>query len=109
VKTVRNISIGLLFILSAWNFYLGISTNPLKGYMMYFVFGAAFLTLGAVLVSKIKAAPPVGLIISVAILFLYPMMADLQNFTPWTSGIMAAVDAIVIICCLVMVLVKIKN
>lgn len=109
MKTIRNISIALLFILSGWNFYLGISTNPLKGYMMYFVFGTGFLTLGAVLVSKIKAAPPVGLLLSIAIFFLYPILADLSNFTPWTAGIMAAADAIILICCLILILVRLKN
>jgi hypothetical protein len=109
VKLIRYISVVLLFILSAWNIYLGILHRPEIDHVTYFVFGAGFFALGAVLISRFRSASSVGFIVSATVLIVYPMIADLKNFTPWSSGIMAGIVAIVLICCLILMMVKLKN
>jgi hypothetical protein len=76
---------------------------------MYFIFGACFFALGAVLNSRFRSVSTIGFIVSATVLIVYPMLADLKGFTPWSSGIMAAVVAIVVICCWILMLVKLKN
>jgi hypothetical protein len=109
VKLIRYISVILLFILSGWNICLGIIHRPEPDFFMYFVFGAGFFALGAVLNSRFRSASSVGFIVSATVLIVYPMIADLRNFTPWSSGIMAGVVAIVVICCLILMMLKVKN
>jgi hypothetical protein len=109
MKTIRHISVVLLFILSVWNFYLGILNHPEKGYLMFFVFGAGFLSLATVLATRIREATVVAFVLSFSVLILYPLLGDFSNFTPWSSGIMAALDAVVVICCFFLILSKVKN
>jgi hypothetical protein len=109
VKLIRYISVILLFILSAWNISLGILHIPDADNVMYFVFGACFFALGAVINSRFRSASAVGFIVSATVLIVYPMLADLKGFTPWSSGVMAATVAIVIICCWVNIMIKLKN
>jgi hypothetical protein len=109
VKLIRYISVALLFILSVWNICLGILHRPDPDNVIYFIFGTCFFALGAVLISRFRSASAVGFIVSATVLIVYPMLADLKGFTPWSAGIMAAFVAIVVICCWIHIIVKLKN
>jgi hypothetical protein len=104
--TIRILPAGLLLFLCVLNFYLGFIASPDGGFVMYIVFGAVYFTLGMLLITKIRIATWIGFIIPLAVLFIYPVMVDFENLNPWTSGIMGAIDAIVVICCLFLSLVK---
>jgi len=104
--SVRSLSAGLLFLLFGWNLYLGIITKPDPSFLMYIVFCVVFFTLVVLLITKIRFAELIVFIISIAILFIYPLMVDFKNLNPWSSGIMAGIDVLVIICCSLMLLLK---
>lgn len=104
--SIRYISAGLVFLLFVWNLYLGIITRPDASFLKYIVFGVVFLTLIVLLIRKIRFAELLGFIISFAVFFVYPLMMDFKNLNPWSSGIMAGIDVIVLICCLLMLLLK---
>ncbi len=109
MKLIRYISVILLFILAVWNIFHGILHKPDTDNDIYFVFGSGFFALGAVLNSRFRSASAVGFIVSATVLIVYPMLTDLKGFTPWSSGVMAAAVAIVIICCWVNIMIKLKN
>jgi hypothetical protein len=104
--SIRSIPAGLLILLCVLNLYLGIITRPDPGFVMYLVFGAVYLTLGVMVISKIRFALLLGFIITLALLFIYPLLVDFKNLNPWSSGIMGAIDAIIVICCLILLLLK---
>jgi len=104
--TIRYLSAGLLLLLCVLNLYLGIITKPNPGFVMYIVFGVVYFTLIVLLISKIRLALWLGMIIPLALLFIYPLMVDFKNLNPLSYGIMGAIDAIVLICCFILVLLK---
>ena len=103
---IRYFSAGLLLLLCVLNLYLGIITKPNPGFVMYIVFGVVYFTLIVLLISKIRLALWLGMIIPLALLFIYPVMVDFKNLNPLSYGIMGAIDAIVLICCFILVLLK---
>ncbi len=103
---IRYLSAGLLLLLCVLNLYLGIITKPNPGFVMYIVFGVVYFTLIVLLISKIRFALWLGMIIPLALLFIYPLMVDFKNLNPLSYGIMGAIDAIVAIFCLILVLLK---
>ena len=103
---IRYLSAGLLLLLCVINLYLGIITKPNPGFVMYIVFGVVYFTLIVLLISKIRLALWLGMIIPLALLFIYPVMVDFKNLNPLPYGIMGAIDAIVLICCFILVLLK---
>jgi len=103
---IRYLSAGLLLLLCVLNLYLGIITKPNPGFVMYIVFGVVYFTLIVLLISKIRFALWLGMIIPLALLFIYPLMVDFKNLNPLSYGIMGAIDAIVLICCFILVLLK---
>jgi hypothetical protein len=104
--SIRNLSAGFLFLLFVFNLYLGIISKPDNGFVMPLVFGVVYFSLGLLLISKFRFAEIIGFIMTSAILLIYPIMVDFKNLTVWSSGILAGIDAIVIICCLLMLLLK---
>jgi hypothetical protein len=104
--SIRHISSGLLLLLFALHLYLGIITMPDSSYVMYLVFGIIYFALGMLFLSKFRYAELLGLIITSGILFIYPAIVNLKYLNPWSSGVMGAIDAILIICCLLMLLLK---
>ena len=103
---IRYFSAGLLLLLCVLNLYLGIITKPNPCFVMYIVFGVVYFTLIVLLISKIRLALWLGMIIPLALLFIYPVMVDFKNLNPLPYGIMGAIDAIVLICCFILVLLK---
>ena len=103
---IRYFSAGLLLLLCVLNLYLCIITKPNPGFVMYLVFGVVYFTLIVLLISKIRFALWLGMIIPLALLFIYPLMVDFKNLNPLSYGIMGAIDTIVLICCFVLVLLK---
>jgi hypothetical protein len=106
MKAIRLLSASLLLPLCVVNLYLGIITKPYGSFVMYITFGIVYLTLGMLLISKIRFAVWLGFIIPLAVLFIYPFMVDFKNLDPWSYGIMGAIDAIVVICCFILLLLK---
>jgi len=92
--------------LSVLNLYLGIISRPDPGFVMYLVFGGIYFTLVMLMISKLRLASWLGFIIPLAILFIYPSLVDFKNLNPWSSGIMGAIDAIIVICCFILILIK---
>jgi hypothetical protein len=106
MKAIHNLAAGLLLLLSILNIYLAIITKPDPSYSMYLVFGIVYFVLALLLYSNIRFSEFLGFIIPLAILFIYPALIGFKNLNPWSSGIMGAIDAIVVICCLIMLLLK---
>jgi len=106
MKAIRYLSAGLLFFLCVINLGVGIITWPEPGFVMYMVVGIVYFTLGLLLTTKYGIALWLGLLIPLALLFVYPVVVDLKYLNPWLSGVMGSFDAIVAICCLIMLLLK---
>ncbi len=109
MKTINCIPAGFLLLLFVLNLYLGIITRPDPGFVIYIVFGVVYFTLGVILISKMRCAELLGFIIPLAIVFIYPLIVDFKNLHPWSSGFLGAINAVVVLCCLYLLLVKIKN
>jgi hypothetical protein len=109
MKAIHYLPTCLLLILFVLNLYLGIITRPDPGFVMYIVFSFIYFMLGVLLISKMRYAELLGFIIPLAILFIYPLMVHFKNLHPWSSGILGAINAIVIICCLILLMIRIKN
>lgn len=109
MKTIHYLPISLLLLLSGLNLYLGIITNPDPGFVIYLVFGVVYITLGVLLITKMRCADLLGFIIPLAIVFIYPLIVDFKNLHPWSSGFLGAINAVVVLCCLYLLLVKVKN
>jgi len=109
VKAIHYLPISLLLLLSVINLYLGIITKPDSSFVIYIVFGVVYFTLGVLLINKMKCADLLGFIIPLAIVFIYPLIVDFKNLHPWSSGFLGAINAVVVLCCLYLLLVKIKN
>jgi hypothetical protein len=108
MKAIRYLSAAPLLLLCILNLYIGIIAIPEPGFVWFIVFGILFFTLGALVISKIRFAPWISFLVPFAILFIYPLIVDFKELTPWSSGIMGAFDAIVVICALIILLNKIK-
>jgi hypothetical protein len=106
MSAIRSIPTGLLLLTGALNLFLGIITRPDPSFGVYLIFSIVYFALGVLLISKIRFAELIGLIFTLAILFIYPLIVEFKNLDPWSSGIMGAIDAIVIICCLILLLLK---
>jgi hypothetical protein len=104
--SIRSVSASFLFLLFVLNLYLGIIAIPEKSFLMYLIFGVVYITLGLLLIGKIRFAELLGFLIAFAILIIYPIMVDFKNLHPWSSGLLAGIDAIVVICCFLMLLLK---
>ena len=109
MKTIHYLPTSLLLLLSGFNLYLGIITNPDPGFVIYLVFGVVYITLGVLLITKMRCADLLGFIIPLAIVFIYPLIVDFKNLHPWSSGFLGATNAVVVLCYLYLLLVKIKN
>jgi hypothetical protein len=109
MKAIYFLPAGLLLFLCILNFYLGIITKPDNGFIVYLVFGAVYLALGVLLISRFRFAEILGIVITLSILLVYPVLVGFQNMHPWTSGLMGGIDAIVFICCLILLMLKIKS
>ena len=109
MKAIPFLPTGLLLLLCSLNLYLGILARPDSSFMMFMVFSVVYLTLGVLFIRKIRFAELLGFIISFAIIFIYPLLVDFQNMHPWSSGIMGAINGIVVIYCLYLLMIKIKS
>ena len=109
MKAIYFLPSGLLLLLCVLNFYLGIITRTENAFIVYLVFAAVYLMLGVLLISRFRFAEILGLLITLAILFIYPLLVGFENMNPWSSGIMGGVNAIIFICCLILLLLKTKN
>jgi hypothetical protein len=109
MRSIRIIPIGLLFLLFVANLYIGILTSPGHGFVNYLIFSAVYLTVGLLMISKFRFAELTGFLVPIAIFFIYPIMPDFKNLHPWTSGIMSMFNATIMICCFILLILKIKN
>jgi hypothetical protein len=109
MKAIYFVPTGLLLLLCVLNFYLGIITKPDKGFVIYLVFGVVYFAMGVLLASRFRFAELLGLLLTFAILLSYPLLVGFENMNPWSSGIMGGINAIIFICCLILILLKIKN
>jgi hypothetical protein len=106
MNAIRYIPTSLLLLLCVLNLYLGIIARPDPSFVMYMVFGVVYFLLVMLMISKLRFASLLGFLIPLALLFIYPSMVDFENLSPWSSGIMGAIDAIIVICCLILLLLK---
>jgi hypothetical protein len=95
-----------MLLLCILNLYLGVIARPDSGFVIYMVFGGVYLILVVLMVSKLRFASLLGFLIPLVLLFIYPSLVDFKNLNPWSSGIMGAIDAIIVICCLILLLLK---
>jgi hypothetical protein len=109
VRSIRIIPIVLLFILFVLNLYLGFITYPDVGFINYLIFSIIYLVLGLLLTSNIKFSDLIVFIATLAILFIYPVIIDFKHLHPSSSGIMSTINAIILIACFILVLLKIKD
>lgn len=109
MKAIPYFPTTLLLFLCLLNLYLGIIDTPDQGFDMYLLFGVVYLSLGLLFIRKIRFAELLGFIASFVLLFIYPMIVDFHNLQPWTSGIMGALNATVIVSCLFLLLIKVKS
>lgn len=109
INTIRIIPVFLLLLLFVSNLYLGITASPNTNLVKYLIFSVIYLILGLLLISKIKFADLIGLLITLLIFFIYPVIMDFKNLHSWTSGIMSTFNGIVTISCFIMLLLKIKD
>jgi hypothetical protein len=109
MRSIRHIPVFLLLLLFVSNLYLGIITIPNPAFVKYIIFSAIYLTTGVLLISKIRFAELIGFLIPLAILFVYPIIIDFKDLHPWSSGVLGAFNAMVMICCFILVLLKIKT
>lgn len=109
MRSIRFIPILLLFLLFGLNLYLGITTRSHPSFIKYLVFSAIYLMLGVLLISNIRFADLLGVLILLAIFFIYPLILDFKDLHPWSAGILAAINVIVLISCFISVLIKIKS
>lgn len=106
MNAIRYIPASLLLLLCVLNFYLGIIAMSDPGFVIYMVFGVVYFMLVLLMISKLRFASLLGFLIPLVLLFIYPSMVDFKNLNPWSSGIMGAIDAIIVICCLILLLLK---
>jgi len=109
IGTTRLLPILIVLFLFISNLYLGIITYTYVSFTKYLIFSIVYLGLGFILISKIKFAELIGLIITLAILFVYPAVMDFKNLHPWSSGLLSAFNAIVIISCFFLLMLKVKD
>jgi hypothetical protein len=108
MKAIRYLSAAPLLLLCFINLYIGIIASPEPGFVWFILFGILFFTLGVLVMSTIRFAPWINFIVPFGILFIYPLIVDFKDLTPWSSGIMGAFDSIVVICALIILLNKIR-
>ena len=109
IRSIRIIPIILLFLLFVTNLYLGFITFPDASFVNYVIFSMIYLALGLLLTSKIKFSELIVFIATLAILFIYPMIIDFKNLHPSSSGFMSAINAIILIACFILLMLKIKD
>ena len=109
INTIRIIPVVLLLLLFVSNLYLGLTTNPNPSFIKYLMFSVIYLILSLLLVSKMKFAELIGLLATLLIFFIYPVILDFKNLHPWSAGIMSTFNGIVTISCFIMLLLKIKE
>jgi hypothetical protein len=109
MRSIRLIPILLVFLISGLNLYLGIIARSQSDLIKYSVFSGIYLMLAVVLISKFRFSDMVGILIPLAIFFVYPAIMDFKDLHPWSSGFLAAINAIVMISCFFSVLIKIKS
>jgi len=109
MRSIRFIPVILLVLLFGLNLYLGVIAKLHPVFVKYLVFSVIYLILGVLLISKIRYADVLGFLIPLAIFFIYPLILDFKDLHPWSSGILAALNTIVMISCFISLLLKIKN
>ncbi len=107
--SVRIIPIGLSILLFASNLYLSFITYPNSSFLKYLTFGFVYFILGLLFISKIRFAELIGLIVTVTIFFIYPAILDFRNLHPSSAGVLSIFNAIVMITCFILLLLKVKN
>jgi hypothetical protein len=109
IKSIRIIPIVLLFLLFASNLYLGFITYPDASFVNYVIFSIIYLALGLLLTSNIKFSELIVFIATLVILIIYPVIIDFKNLHPSSSGLMSIINAIILIACFILLLLKIKD
>lgn len=109
MRPIRLIPTLLAFLLFGLNLYLAIINRSQSEFVKYLVFSGIYLLLAMVLISKFRFSDLLGILIPLAIFFVYPAIIDFKDLHPWSSGILAAINAIVMISCFFSVLIKIKS
>jgi hypothetical protein len=107
--SIRIIPIVLLLLLFVANLYLGLITKPDPGFFKYLIFSVVYLILSLLLIKKIRFAELIGLLFTLAIFFIYPVVLDFKHLHPWSSGVLSTFNGIVIIACFILLLLKIKD
>jgi hypothetical protein len=109
MRSIYYLPVSLLLLLCALNLYLGIITKPDPGFFIYVLFGVIYFVLGALVMCKRKSALWIVFILPLAILILYPVTVSFKNLHPWSSGFLGAINAMVVICCLILIMLRIKD
>jgi hypothetical protein len=107
--SILTVTIGLILLLFVSNLYLGFITYPNRSFFNYLIFSIVYFVLGLLFISKIRFAELIGLIFTIAIFFIYPAIVDLNNLHPSSAGVLSIFNAIVMISCFILLLLKVKN
>jgi len=107
IRSIYLIPIVLLLLLFVSDLYLGFITYPHASFVSYLTFSAVYLALILLLISKIRFADLIGLIITIAIFFIYPVILDFKNLHPSSLGVLSIFNAIVMISCFILLLLKV--
>jgi len=106
---LRIVPVALLSLLSLTNLYLGFISCPKAGFVNYLIFSLVYLIMGLLFIYKIPFAELIGFISTIVILFIYPVIINFNNLHPSSSGAMGSLNAILIISCGILLLLKIKD
>jgi hypothetical protein len=106
--SIRIIPIILLFLLFVSNLYLGNIAYPSRSFINYIIFSVVYFALGLLFVSKIRFAELIVLIATIAIFFIYPAILDFKYLHPTSAGVLSILNAIVMISCFILLLLKVK-
>ncbi len=109
MKTIRYLSAGLVLLFCIWNLYLGIKSFTDPGFIIHTVIAILYFILGVLVLSKIRMASWIAFLAPLAVLFIYPVITDFKDLNPWSSGLMGAIDAIIVICGLLLLLIRVKG
>jgi len=108
MRTIRFLVAGLLLLSGILHLYLAIKAPSDPNFVPALAFGIVYLTIGVFLILKKRLAIWLGFIIPIIPLALSPFMVDFKNLDAWTI-ILLSIDALVVICCLILLLNKNKD
>jgi hypothetical protein len=108
MKTIRYVAAGLLLLTGVLHI-LPMMTKPSDpNSMPMLIFGIAYLAVGVLLILKIRFDTLLGVIFPVIGLGTGFFVVGVKNWTPMLTFLFA-IDAVVVVCCLILLLYKEKG